>query len=519
MGETAINAEADPLPEAPSSRAAQACCPSCGTPYPAGAKGLGCAVCLLQGALGVESATEGCPGGNGPWLSEEGRFGHYALVRRADGAFEELGRGAMGVTYQAIDTVLGHAVALKVLEAPLAARTDARERFLREARAAAHLRHPHVASVLYYGVRKSDGQCFYAMELVEGETLEARLRREGPLDAPEALAIVTQVARALVAAEAQGLVHRDLKPSNLMLVKGPEWLVKVIDFGLAKAMVAGPEESALTCGGFVGTPAFASPEQCAGGQVDARSDLYALGVTLWQALTGQVPFRGSAAEVIGMHRRAPLPLERLQGVPQPVVVLIRKLLEKNPARRLQTPAQLLQALATVTAAVEEDRTLTQRGLRPASAIGGGAITRKKPSIRRGPKEICVARLPVTTSQVFGREADLAFLDAAWDDWKVNVVSVVAWGGVGKSALVNHWLRRLAAKGYRSADGVFGWSFYRQGTSGEGTSADEFLDAALSWFGDPDPRRGSGWEKGERLARLIARRRTLLVLDGLEPLEL
>jgi hypothetical protein len=130
----------------------------------------------------------------------------------------------------------------------------------------------------------------------------------------------------------------------------------------------------------------------------------------------------------------------------------------------------------------------------------------------------VARLPVTGGHLFGREEELAFLDRAWADPQANVVSVVAWAGVGKSTLVNHWLRRLAAQGYCSAERVFGWSFYRQGTAGEASSADEFLDAALTWFGDPDPRRGSAWDKGERLARLVAHRRTLVILDGLEPLQ-
>ena len=98
------------------------------------------------------------------------------------------------------------------------------------------------------------------------------------------------------------------------------------------------------------------------------------------------------------------------------------------------------------------------------------------------------------------------------------MTVVAWAGVGKSTLINHWLRRMAAEHYRAAELVFGWSFYRQGTSGETSSADEFIDAALDWFGDPDPRIGTAWEKGERLAKLIAHHRTLLVLDGLEPLQ-
>ena len=120
--------------------------------------------------------------------------------------------------------------------------------------------------------------------------------------------------------------------------------------------------------------------------------------------------------------------------------------------------------------------------------------------------------------MFFREEDIAFLDDAWANQGVNVVTIVAWAGVGKSTLVNHWLGRMAAERYRSAQLVFGWSFYRQGSSGGTSSADEFLDAALTWFGDPDPRIGTAWEKGERLAKLISHRRTLLLLDGLEPLQ-
>jgi hypothetical protein len=143
---------------------------------------------------------------------------------------------------------------------------------------------------------------------------------------------------------------------------------------------------------------------------------------------------------------------------------------------------------------------------------------RTPQARLEPKKISLARLPITGSDVFGREEDITFLDRAWANKDVNVVTIVAWAGVGKSTLVNHWLRRMAAKRYRSAELVFGWSFYRQGTSGRTSSADEFLDAALTWFGDPDPRLGTAWEKGERLAKLVVHRRTLLVLDGLEPLQ-
>ena len=234
-------------------------------------------------------------------------------------------------------------------------------------------------------------------------------------------------------------------------------------------------------------------------------------------VTGHAVFRGSPAEVMYQHQHAPLPLELLEAVPQPVVVLLEVLLEKDPARRFQNPTELLKAIPTITGAIDARRRITRQSLQKTPSTASRVGTRKPPA-RLAPKKISVARLPVTGSDVFGREEDIAFLDRAWANKDVNVVTIVAWAGVGKSTLVNHWLRRMAAKHYRSAELVFGWSFYRQGTSGESSSADEFLDAALTWFGDPDPRIGTAWEKGERLAKLIAHRRTLLVLDGLEPLQ-
>src|SRR5580692_5751743 len=425
----------------------------------------------------------------------------------------------MGITYRASDTILGNEVALKVIDARIAALPEARERFLREARAAARLRHRNIASVFYYGTRKTDGQCFYAMELVEGETLETRLRHSGPLPPSLALEVITQAARALVALETHGLVHRDLKPANLMLVERPELTVKMIDFGLAKAAATAESESDITHGGFVGTPSFASPEQFTDtGAVDVRSDLYSLGITLWEMLTGQTPFRGTPREVMHQHQHAALPLDLLEAVPQPVVVLLDALLEKDPGRRFQTPADLLNAIPTITDAIDARRNITRQSLQKTSSTASRTETGGPPRTMPGPDKISVARLPVTGSDVFGREEDLAFLDDAWANQGVNVVTIVAWAGVGKSTLVNHWLRRMAAENYRSAELIFGWSFYRQGTGGDTPRDDEFVHTALTWFGDPDPRFGRAWEKGEKLAKLIAHRRTLLVLDGLEPLQ-
>ena len=379
----------------------QLICRKCGAPLRRVGKCVDrCVACLLELAFDEEQIS----------VANAEQFDHYHVAIHTDGTPLELGRGAMGITFKAFDTVLGNEVALKVIDARIAAHPEARERFLREARAAARLRHPNIASVFYYGTRKSDGQCFYAMELVEGETLETRLRHSGPLPPALALEVITQAARALVALEVHGLVHRDLKPANLMLVERPELIVKVIDFGLAKAAVTAESESDITHGGFVGTPSFASPEQFTNtGVVDVRSDLYSLGITLWEMLTGQTPFRGTPREVMHQHQHAPLPLDLLEAVPQPVVVLLDALLEKDPGRRFQTPADLLNAIPTITDAIDARRRITRQSLQKTPSSDSRAVTRRPQTIR-GPEKISLARLPVTGSDVFGREEDIAFLD-------------------------------------------------------------------------------------------------------------
>ena len=495
------------------------CCVVCGTPYADGNDELGCPVCLFRRVLEPES--EGDPGiwGDGPSRPDDGRFDHYEIARCDDGAFDELGRGAMGVTYKAFDVHLRRPVTLKVISEKYLGDESARLRFLREARAAASIRHPNVASVFHLG--RTGQNYFYAMEFVEGETLENLIKRSGRLEVKLALEIATQAAAGLAAVHKQKLVHRDIKPSNIMVSveEGSAVTAKIIDLGLAKpAPDAQSAEPAIsTPGAFAGTPEFASPEQFAGVGVDIRSDLYSLGVVLWEMVTGHAVFRGSPPEVMYQHQHAALPLEQLQRIPQPVVVLLKLLLEKDPARRFQNPTELLNVVPAIKEAIDAGHRITHHSLQKMLPADSRPASRRSPA-RLGPKKISVARLPITGSDIFGREEDIAFLNDAWANQDVNIVTIVAWGGVGKSTLVNHWLRRMAAEHYRSAQFVFGWSFYRQGTSTGSSSADEFLEAALTWFGDLDPRLGTAWEKGERLAKLMSHRRTLLILDGLEPLQ-
>ena len=360
-------------------------CDLCGTPLFLSSGAPGCLNCLLEG--GRDGA-------------EERRYQHYEVTVREDGMTpSELGRGAMGITYRAVDLNLGAPVALKVISARYSNQREARDRFRREAQTAAQLRGPNVASVYHFG-ETAAGQYFYAMELVEGETLESPVRRE-PLGAEVALEIATQVARALLAAEKHGLVHRDLKPSNLMLVpneSGNEQApgVKVIDFGLAKAVtnkVAG-QNSPQT--GFVGTPGFASPEQSQSGRqrLDTRSDIYSLGATLWYSLTEEIPQPGAG-----------LPVERLvaRKVPSVMIRLLRHALATDPAERPQSAQAFLAELESCQAAAAAGPRRRQRVRRVALglvlfAIGSAGLTsyllQRQPSGSLGPPEKSIAVLPL-----------------------------------------------------------------------------------------------------------------------------
>jgi len=304
------------------------------------------------------------------------RYAHFEVEVGADGFPVELGAGAMAITYRARDRVLNSTVALKVIDYSVAQNPGARSRFLREARAAANIHHPNVARVTYYG--EQDGECFYAMELVEGETLEARVRREGPMPLATVLEVIEQAAHALGAAEACGVVHRDIKPSNIMLESDASdaLRVKLIDYGVAKVM--GPQaelDAEQTQAGFIGTPAFASPEQFAGaGQlpIDTRSDIYSLGVTFWYLLTGRTPFVGRTMEEIRARQTSELSLEQLRGLhlPGQVASLLKSMLAADPKDRPQTARDLLSAVHRCYARFNPEA----RSRRRRVALAGAALT-------------------------------------------------------------------------------------------------------------------------------------------------
>jgi TolB-like protein/Flp pilus assembly protein TadD len=310
-------------------------------------------VCLLRVEIGGED--EVAEDSTVKAFKGAEHLGVYEIDRHEDGSLYELGHGAMGTTYRATDTTLQRKVALKIIRLGVAGPShEARERFLREARAAATLRHENIATVFQFGIREETGQLFYAMELIEGETLDERVRRAGPLDVRTTIGIAQQVTAALIAAEKRGVIHRDLKPANLMLVDAEEVVetdrravsprrpqrtaptVKIIDFGLAKALNTPADPTHLTHHGFVGTPAFASPEQFEDSALDVRSDIYSLGVTLWFALTGKKPFTGhNVEEIHRVQKSNALPLEQLKAAHAPHCLrsLLKSMLAIEPAAR------------------------------------------------------------------------------------------------------------------------------------------------------------------------------------------
>ena len=265
------------------------------------------------------------------------QLGHYEIV-------EELGRGGMGVVYKGFEPALNRYVAIKELSPSLAHDANLVERFLREARSMAALNDPHIIQVYFIGTEEATGQPFFAMEFVEGDSLSGLLKREGKLSVENSLKLMHQTAMGLATAHDKGVIHRDLKPGNLMIT--PRGHVKIADFGIALATQDFSKKLTST-GEFVGTPGYLSPEVCLGKTVDQRSDIFALGIVLYEMLAGRLPFTdesplGLMLEVV----KAEIPdIRGLNAEVDPqAAAILAKMLAKDPVERFQDCHELVAAL-------------------------------------------------------------------------------------------------------------------------------------------------------------------------------
>jgi non-specific serine/threonine protein kinase len=395
----------------------------------------------------------------------------------------ELGRGGMGTVYLADDLKHGRKVAIKFMHPELAAAIGP-DRFLREIEAAARLSHPHILPLFDSGA--ADGQFFYVMPYIAGESLRARLSREKQLSLEDALQLTREIASALGNAHQHGWVHRDIKPENVLLAGG---IALVADFGAARVLAGFASDTtatlaATTLGTIIGTPLYMAPEQAGGSNdVDGRADLYALGCTLYEMLAGQPPFTAPSMQVvIARHRNDPVPPLGSQrpGVPEGVVRVIEKALAKAPADRYPTMARFVEALALAEA---ERVTPT-----PVPELKEGRIPNNLPRLR---------------THFIGRERELAECARLLGDTRLLTLTGV--GGCGKTRLALRLAERLLES---YPDGVW---FADLAPLLEQERVPLAVAKAIGVQGAP------GTPLAEVLVQHVATQRALVVLDNCEHL--
>jgi hypothetical protein len=364
-------------------------CPKCGTPNPE-------APALPTPSEGAATTEQSPPD------ELKGRL--QAALGRDFEVAGVLGEGGYAVVFAVQDRKLARRIAVKVLRPELTASHSTIQRFVREAEAAASLTHPHILPIHFVG--EGEGLVYFGMPLVEGETLEARMAREGQLPQADVVRIGAEIADALSEAHARGLVHRDVKPANVLL-QGSKQRVLVTDFGIAKAAASKGDKLTGT-GVIIGSPHYMSPEQASGsGEIDARSDIYSLGIVLWQMLAGVLPFEGPDSEaVLVQHITKPLPSlrSRRRDASPAVVQLIERCCAKKPADRFGSAAQVAEALRTGVSPPAPRRA----GRRPAVLLAAAAglvvvgvvvatQLRRAPASARRPSGLASAELGRSTA--------------------------------------------------------------------------------------------------------------------------
>ena len=349
-----------------------------------------------------------------------------------------LGEGGMGRVYEAEDVALGRKVALKVMRPDAAGDPDARERFLREARAAAAIEHDHVVTV--HRVGEEHGIPFLVMPLLRGEPLDARLKREGRLPLRDALRIGREIAEGLAAAHDAGLIHRDIKPANVWL-EGERGRAKILDFGLARSR--GADKELTRNGAIMGTPAYMAPEQARGEPVDFRADLFGLGCVLYQMVSGKRPFDGDSAFAImtAVTTETPKSLTEWAGVPRRTSDFVASLLAKRPADR---PASA-RAVAADLLRAEDDQAAgtTERVelLPPGSTGVGGRKRRRRTAVLAAVGIVAAGAAAWAVAKFSGPDAKRA---AVADAKPVAPVAVPGEKSAGLPPLDSEWLKKVRA---------------------------------------------------------------------------